>query len=201
MGQIILIASSSNGEDTIWVQMLVLVVLATLLGIWGLIKTRANKLKEQEQDYALSGRNPPVRFGQPIKLLRGLKGKVAGIFVKTAQTGVVGEERKSGFYGRRRGVPGELRHKPAGEKDLKSGMELLEPSFLLRVVESTESNDKNDVMMRKLSFNELLRREELDRVAGNALKVYAVNEGSVYGKDIQCEAMKELAKRTKLRSE
>ena len=81
--------------------------------------------------------------------------------------------------------------------DLNSGMELLELDFLLSIVESTKGNDKNDVTMRKLNFNELLRRQKQNQIDSNALKVYAVNAGNLYGKDIQCEAVKELTKRTK----
>ena len=86
------------------------------------------------------------------------------------------------------------------ERDLASGMELLEQGFLVKVVEKIQGSDKNDVMMRKLGFNELLRRNQLKAAGSKSLKVYARNEGNVYGKDIQCEAMKELAGRTVLRS-
>jgi len=79
--------------------------------------------------------------------------------------------------------------------DLNSGMELLELDFLLSIAENTEGNDENDVTMRKLTFNELLRRKEQNQVDSNALAVYAVSR-SLYGKNIQCEAMKELTKRT-----
>jgi len=85
---------------------------------------------------------------------------------------------------------------PAKEKDLGGGMEMLELDFLLGVVESAGGNDKNDVMMQKLTFNELLRRQQQKQIDSNALTVYAVNQGNLYGKDIQCEAMKELTKRT-----
>ena len=81
-------------------------------------------------------------------------------------------------------------------KDLRGGMDLLELDFLLSVVESTKGNDQNDVTMRKLNFNELLRREKQNQIDSNALVVYAVNAGNLYGKDIQCEATKELARRT-----
>ena len=90
----------------------------------------------------------------------------------------------------------KLRDESAKERDLAGGMEMLELDFLLGVVEQTGSNDKNDVMMRKLSFNEVLRRVKQTQLDSGALRVYAVNEGNLYGKDIQCEAMKELAKRT-----
>ncbi len=82
------------------------------------------------------------------------------------------------------------------DRDLASGMEVLELEFLLGVVETTKSDDKNDVMMRKFVFNELHRRQQLEAVDSKALKVYAVNDGNLYGKDIQCEAMKKLTERT-----
>jgi hypothetical protein len=82
------------------------------------------------------------------------------------------------------------------EKDLAGGMEILDLDFLLSIVENTEGNDKNDVAMRRLTFDELLRREQQDTVDSNALKVYAMNEGGLYGKVIQCEAMKVLTERT-----
>jgi len=82
------------------------------------------------------------------------------------------------------------------DKDLAGGMEILDLDFLLNVVESTEGEDKNDVAMRRLTFDELLRRDQLDTIDSNALKVYAINDGSLYGKVIQCEAMKVLTERT-----
>jgi len=97
--------------------------------------------------------------------------------------------------------------KPKGEsdrvggRDLAGGMEMLELDFLLSVVENTKGDDKNDVMVRKLNFNELLRREQLNEIDGNALKVYAVDEGNLYGKDIQFQAIKELTVRTARKSE
>ena len=81
-------------------------------------------------------------------------------------------------------------------KDLQSGMELLELDFLLSIVENTKGNDQNDVTMRKLNFNEVLRRKKLSQVKSKVLTVYAINRGNLYGKDIQCEAIGELAERT-----
>ena len=81
-------------------------------------------------------------------------------------------------------------------KDLHGGMDLLELDFLLSIVENTKGNDQNDVTMRKLNFNEVLRREKQNQIDSNALAVYVVNAGNLYGKDIQCEATKELARRT-----
>ena len=84
-------------------------------------------------------------------------------------------------------------------KDLAGGMEILDMDFLLSIVENIEGNDKNDVTMRKLTFEELLRRKELDAIDSNALKVYAINDGNLYTKTTQCEAMKVLAERTELK--
>lgn len=81
-------------------------------------------------------------------------------------------------------------------KDLQRGMDLLELDFLLSIIENTNGNDQNDVTMRKLNFNEVLRREKQNQIDSNALAMYAVNAGNLYGKDIQCEATKELSKRT-----
>ena len=83
-----------------------------------------------------------------------------------------------------------------GEKDLQSGMELLELNFLLNIVEDTKGADENDVAMRKLNFDELLRREKLDSVDSNSLKDYAVNHDNMFDKYIQREALKELTTRT-----
>ena len=49
---------------------------------------------------------------------------------------------------------------------------------------------------REISFKELLHRGKLNQADSNVLKVYAVNKGNLYGKDIQCEAIKNLAERT-----
>ena len=90
----------------------------------------------------------------------------------------------------------KMKNELGKEKDLASGMEMLELDFLLSIVEKTKGNDQNDVTMRKLDFNELLRREQLNEIDSNSLRVYAMDESSLYGKDIQCEAMKELTIRT-----
>ena len=89
---------------------------------------------------------------------------------------------------------------PGTDRDLGSGMEVLELDFLLSVVEYTKGHDKNDVTMRKLAFNELIRREQVDTIDRSALKVYTVDETNLYGKDIQCEAMKKLTDRTPRKS-
>ncbi len=84
LAQIILAAGNIDGEDTIWMQMLVLVVLVVLLGIGSLIKTRANKFKDQQQNYPEGGGASYTWLHQLIKPLRELKENRLGIL--TAQS-------------------------------------------------------------------------------------------------------------------
>jgi len=202
LGQVILAASNSGGEDTIWMQMLVLVILAASVGIYGLVKARAKQFGEQEQDYTGGAGSAQTQPSWRNRALRELKDKRIGVFSKAAQSKALIEEPVFDFGA------GDItsKEKPRSElgkergKDLAGGMEMLEQDFLVRTVEKTKGDDNDDVMMRKLSFNELLRRGQLKAADSSALKVYAVNKGNLYGKDIQYEAMKELAERTGLRS-
>ena len=149
--QTILAARNSEGDDTIWVQMLVIVILAVFLGIFSLAKARANKSKGED----------------PLQSQQKFTGKTFKDLHKKR------------------------------EKDLHSGMELLELDFLLSIVENTNGgDDEKDVAIRKLNFKELLRRGKLNQADSKALRIYAINKGNLYGKDIQCEAMKSLAERT-----
>jgi hypothetical protein len=195
LAQIILAAGNIDGEDTIWIQMLVLVILVALLGVGSLVKTRVSSFKDEQQNYPEGGGTSYTWLHRLIKPLRELRDTRLGILTAQSKATIkepvlfdtpdaAGRERPKGEAARERG------------RDLAGGMEMLKLDFLLSVVENAEGDDKNDVMMRKLNFNELLRREQLNEIDGNALKVYAVDEGNLYGKDIQFQAMKELAVRT-----
>ncbi|MHC4462845.1 MAG: hypothetical protein ACYS6W_03835 [Planctomycetota bacterium] len=222
--QTILAADNSEGDDTVWMQMLVLVMLVASWGIYSLIKTRAKKLKDQQQDHAEDTGSPgtqrrwrwqiqptrkdiarhkavtqrPVTKIQEIRLHSRKPLEEVKLPSLAPATEVHVDEHKE-FIGK---PLKELKDKSTRErgKDLHSGMELLELDFLLSVVENTKGDDEEDVAMRKLNFNELLRREQLNEAGSSALKVYARNEGNLYGKDIQCEAMKELTVRTSHKS-
>jgi len=202
LGQVILAVSNSGGEDTIWMQMLVLVILAASVGIYGLVKTRTKPFGEEEQDYAGGAGSRRTQQHWRNKVLGGLKERGLGVFSKLAQSKAVIEKPVFDFGAGNITSEGKLKSELAGGrgKDLAGGMEMLEQDFLVGVVEETKDKDKNDVMMRKLCFNELLRRGQLKAADSKSLKVYAKNEGNFYGKDIQCEAMKELAERTGLGS-
>jgi hypothetical protein len=95
-------------------------------------------------------------------------------------------------------TPGEaaMEKKTRAGRNLGGGMEMLEMDFLLGVIENTDGDDKNDVSMRRLTFNEVLRRSQQSEIDSASLSVYAVDEKNLYGKDIQCAAMKELTRRT-----
>ena len=130
--------------------------------------------------------------------LKELTSRSTGFLTKTVKQKFVAEENISGF-----GTANAINQKKLkrdldkeAKKDLAGGMELLELDFLLGAVENTNGNGKNDVMIRKLSFNELLRRKKLSVIDSSALKVYAKDAKSVYGRDIQCGAMNELSQRT-----
>lgn len=200
--QIILAASDADGEETFWIQMLVLVVLGAGVGIVSLIKTRANRFKTQKQCWPEGAGRPHSRRGRQIEAVKELKDKCLGIFLKTAQPKTITERPMFDFEAADIAGQGKQKNEidKAGKKDLASGMEILELDFLLSIVENTKGNNKKDVMMRKLVFNELIRREQLDAVDSDALNVYTLNKGKLYNKDVQCGAMKELAERTKPRS-
>jgi hypothetical protein len=161
--QLILAARNSQGDESFWGQMLVLVIVAAFLGSYWLSRAKADKLKKQD-----NFENQPLQ--KPARLIEAAA-RPAGKSFKNLTAKKV--------------------------KDLHSGMELLETDFLLKVVESANGDsDEKDVAMRKLNFKELSRRGELNQLDSAALKNYALNKGNIYGKDIQCEAIKTLAQRT-----
>ena len=81
-------------------------------------------------------------------------------------------------------------------KNMAGGMEMLQLEFLAGVIDNTQGNESNDVTMRKLAFDDVLRRDKQDAISSEALTVYAVDGDDLYGKNLQCAAMKELTKRT-----
>ena len=199
LAQIILAAGNIDGEDTIWIQMLVLVILVALLGVGSFVKTRVSSFKDEQQNYPEGGGTSYTWLHRLIKPLRELRDTRLGILTAQSKATIkepvlfdtpdaAGRERPKGEAARERG------------RDLAGGMEMLKLDFLLSIVEKTGGDDKNNVMMRKLNFNELLCREQLNEIDGNALKVYAVDEGNLYGKDIQFQAIKELTVRTARKS-
>ncbi len=164
-------------------QILVFVLLATFWWIYNLVKNKINRFKDKGQVVVDETRGYHSKGRRQFKPLPAVESR---------------QQPKLDFDNPRlvgRPRAGKELHKRK-MKDLDSGMELLELGFLLGIIENTEASDETDLVMRKLGFNELLRRGKLERVSSYALKTYAINQGNLYGTDIQCEAIKELAERT-----
>ncbi len=193
IAEIILAASNTDEDSTFWIQMLMLVVLGGVVGIGSLIKTRAKRFKAQKQRRA-DGKNRP--YSQRDEQIRAVKDKYIEFFLKTAPTKKITKEPMFDFEAVDKVSSGE--HKE--DKDVSSGMELLDLDFLVKIVENTKGRNKKDVMMRNLVFDELLRREQVAAVDSKALNVYTMNKSKLYNKEIQCAAMKALAERTKASS-
>lgn len=187
-GQIVLAVSNSGGGGSLWTQILVLVVFASLVGVYSLVRTRRKRF-DGEEDYPEYTGGGHIQARRQKKSIKALRDEGLGIFLKASRAQALVEERVLDFEGDEAGR----------ERDLAGGMEMLELDFLVRIAERTEGDDEKDVTMRKLSFYELVRRNQLKAADSNALRVYATNKGNLYGKDIQQEAMKELAERTRVR--
>ena len=144
----VIVLGAVEDEGTFWIQLLMVVILAAGLGIYGLVKSRVKRVELEAHDEIIETIIEPPK---PLVKKRNLSG----------------------------------------------GMELLARNFLTGVVEQTNSPDQRDIEMRRLCFAELARRGELWAVASIPLKVYTLDEDGFYGKVIRCEAMAELAGRTR----
>jgi hypothetical protein len=193
IAEIILAASSTDEEGTFWVRMLMLVVLVAVVGVGSLIKTRVKRFKAQKQ-HRPNGKSRP--YSQRDEQIRAVKDKYIEFFIKTAPTKKITKEPMFDFEAA--GKISSVKHKE--DRDVSSGMEILDLDFLVKIVENTKGRNKKDVMMRKLVFDELLRREQVAAIDSKALNIYTMNKSKLYSKEIQCAAMKALAERTKARS-
>jgi hypothetical protein len=203
--QTMLVASSSDGEEAIWMQILVLVILAASLGVYTFIKNRPEHLKNSEQDFEGTGLGYTKSFQrshqrhQNTYQNKGIEKQKSPVAIKDIRVDTLQVSEPAVVPLHNSSVTGREKSKNlAGNKmrDTNSGMELLELNLLLQIVHDTKGKDKNEVTMRNLAFNELLRRKNQNRIKSAALAVYAVNRNKLYGKGIQCEAMKVLAERT-----
>jgi len=189
-----IIIGNAGGADAFWSQILVLVVLAVIVGIGSFIKTRADRLKEYRQyDTEEDAHGRQSWFRQGIEAVKRIESKYVGTLFNFAWAKKIAEKPAMAFAGRHR-RESKLVDEQA-QRDLDSGMEVLGVGFLVGIIEKTDEIDEDDVVMRKLSFNELVRRGRLGAVDSNVLRAYAINQDDLYGKEVQCEAMKELALR------
>jgi hypothetical protein len=190
--QIMLTSANGSGEETFWMSILIIVLLSSGVGIWALVRRKSNQdsLSEEYSEYdstvlSAEGMNRHKKTDAIIETL-------------IKQSGVP-ETGQYSIRSSRKGAVGRRFRKAA---DLQSGLELLELPFLTGMVSDIESRQHLDIEMRKIAFMELVRRGQLGSIEGNVLKVYAKNSAcggpkGGFGKAIQCEALKELAARTK----
>ena len=160
-------------EETFWIQLFVVVFLAVGFWVYSLVKKKPDKFA--------SGRFEDEKTTYSLKHTFSNQYKQGGISPENHQS------YRFNF------ADTAISKNP---DKIKPGMELLDPDFLLCIIEDIEGSDKNEVEMRILSFNEMFRRDQLHSIKSDVLKVYAVNRENLYTKNIQCRAMKELAKRT-----
>jgi hypothetical protein len=107
-----------------------------------------------------------------------------------ARVGVIGKE------GEVAAKSAEATPRVKRNRDTQTGMEILDLDFLLSVIENTDATTENDITMRRLGFNELIRTNRVNEIDSASLKVYAMDEHGWFSKDIQCESFKELTNRT-----
>ncbi len=191
--------AAGDGEETFWIQLLVIVILAAGVGVFGVIKKHrarygaAGKFARQILD-SLVNRTSELRQSL-LPAIRRTQTKLGRIF----KLGIAGPETEP-ITSRKPAIqpnaPKPDRPVKRGKRDFDSGMELLTRDFLVEVVERTGSAEMRDVTMRNLCFTELVRRGELWAVSSDALKTYTLNTEGVFDKSIRYQAMKELAKRT-----
>ena len=200
--QAILIADIGGEESSFWMQILVFLLMVVSFGVYSLTKNNRNRHKDQRQNLPKENRTHYAKSHWRFWLPHKRKGIVQEYIAKMKDTQHhipnLSQEPKLDFDSLGTASQKNPKNKLATEKnkDLQSGMDLLELDFLLSIVENTKGNNLNDVTMRKLNFNEVLRREKQSQVNSKVLTIYAINRGNLYGKDIQCEATKELAERT-----
>jgi len=190
------IAAYNNDGETIWVTMFVFAVIAAGAGVWSFIKKKPGRLDEQQEDlpyYSSSSEAGLHKWKWPLQ-------QQGAIETRKKHLAVTSSTKSSSDLEMALAKTPLSRKKVSADRkqtDRKGGMELLDLDFLLSVVSDTEHNSKTEVTMHKLIFKELIRRKKLSEIESNVLKEYVLNKGSLYSKDIQCEAIKELALRTK----
>jgi hypothetical protein len=199
--QIIFVAGVGDWENAIWMQILVIIILAALWGVYTFVKNRPDSLKENKKlkstrpDYS----RPSWQFHQQSTSLSQHKEKhqadIKDVNFHTAKSPKSTFVSIDNSYTTDRQKAKRISSRKR-TRNTKGGMELIDPDILLQIVDNTEGKDENDVTIRKLAFNELIRRQNQSWINSIALTVYAVNKGKLYDKGIQCEAMKELAERT-----
>ena len=180
--QNVLATSVGDSEGTFWIVILMIVLLSCGVGIWSVVKRRTGEKDWQMEEILY----PSEIQGQ------NMEPKKTVYEVISPEGNSVSVSAKDEHL-QNNSSPERRQKKTA---DLEKGLELLELPFLINVVGNIEDGEKQDIEIRKIVFNELVRRGNLSRIEGNVLKIYAKNPKNLFGKSIQCQAIAELAGRT-----
>lgn len=198
-------ALGSDSEDMVWITVLVFAIFGAGVAIWSFVKKKP-RIFENEDDYSYY---PQSSSPEHQKWSWQTKTKTTfpegNSFFKT----VPPIEHTAGqpVVVSQAALEPKVAHKPQRTQSsrknayLKGGLELLETNFLLNIVNDTKPDDKTDATIRKICFQELMRREQLYHINSNSLKVYSLNKNKLYGKKIQCAALQQLALRTGIKAE
>ena len=190
---------NGDGQDQIFVTMLVIVIIAAGAAIKYYNKNTAKKNKQKQKNKKNPNPQNNAEYELDEKRWENLQLKFANIKNQsnekikrqsTKQIKKVAKVKPSSTHATITTDNKKTQRNDAG------GMEMLTRKFLLMKTANVTELDKRDVEMRQMAFNELARRNELNEIKGEILKAYAVNRDNIYGKTIQCLAMKTLAERT-----
>lgn len=208
--QAILAVGNSDGQETFWIQILVLLLVVVAWGLYSLLKRKPGQLRGQSQKLTTRTSTGHLQSHRQLHLshkrITHLRNAVQKYAAKAKDIPLNirkrAKESEPNLDTAERTSREKLKKEPTEvrQADLTSGMELLELDFLLSVVANTAGRDKNSVTMRKLAFNELVRRAKLNHIRSGILKLYAINKENLYGKNIQCEAISEMSRRTAQRT-
>lgn len=180
-------------EEAIWIQLLIVVILAAGWGVYVAVRTQRRGFAHGDGAHRMEMGNKFERLRKNVR--RQVRGWADGVAEK-AKEAIAGVELPRVAPAEKQKPTPSARKVVGGRRDVSSGMELLPSGFVVGVVEDLSGEDEGDVTMRRCCFEELARRGELSVVDSGALMEYAEDLEGRYSKEIQCEAMKELARRT-----
>ena len=189
--------NNAEGQDQIFVTILVVVIIAAIAAVKYYGKNRKKK-KQNKKNQKKKNEQNNTKYKIDEKQWENLQQKFNNITEKSKikkQT-TTKQTAKTKINTVNEKYDSKIKPKKTNQKNVAGGMELLSVEFLLAKTAKVTEIDKKDVEMRQMAFNELARRNELNKMAGEILKDYAVNGDNLYGKTIQCLAMKTLAQRT-----
>jgi len=188
-----MLAAAGVVEEAIWIQLLVVVILAAGWGLYAAVRAQRRGFAHGDGAHRMEMGNKFERLRRNVR--RQVRGWADGVAEK-AKEAIAGVELARVAHMEKQKPTPSVRKVVGGRRDVSSGMELLPSGFLVGVVEDLSGEDEGDVTIRRCCFDELVRRGELSVVDSGALIEYAEDLEGRYTKQIQCEAMKELARRT-----